>query len=239
MKLRYDLHLHSCLSPCGDADMTPYNLVRMAQLLELDVIALTDHNSTGNCRSAMAVGRKAGITVIPGMELCTSEEIHVVCLFPDIDQAEVFGGKVALTLLPVKNKPAVFGDQLYMDDCDKVLSSEEILLVTASGISIEEVRGLCEGCGGFSFPAHIDRSSFSILSSLGTFPGHLGFTCAEMTPGGDLAALREKHAVLKGLRILRSSDAHYLENMTQAADVLEAEENTAQAVLRALKGIGK
>ncbi|HAS37802.1 MAG TPA: phosphoesterase, partial [Ruminococcaceae bacterium] len=81
MKLYYDFHLHSCLSPCGDNDMTPYNLVNMAKILGLDAIALTDHNTAQNCRAAMEVGKSIGVTVIPGMELCTSEEVHVVCLF--------------------------------------------------------------------------------------------------------------------------------------------------------------
>ena len=84
MKIFADLHLHSCLSPCGDGDMTPYNLVQMAKLLGFDIIALTDHNTCGNCESAMRVGESIGLTVVPGMELCTAEEIHCVCLFPDL-----------------------------------------------------------------------------------------------------------------------------------------------------------
>ena len=83
MRIAADLHLHSCLSPCGDNDMTPYNLVNMAKLLGYDMIALTDHNSCLNCESAMKVGDSIGLTVVPGMELCTAEEIHCVCLnFP-------------------------------------------------------------------------------------------------------------------------------------------------------------
>ena len=90
MKLYYDLHLHSCLSPCGDNDMTPYNLVNLAKIFGYDIIALTDHNSCLNCESAMKVGEKIGITVVPGMELCTSEEIHNVCLFPSLEKAMDF-----------------------------------------------------------------------------------------------------------------------------------------------------
>ena len=86
MRCYYDLHLHSCLSPCGDMDMTPNNLVNMAKLLGLNVIALTDHNSSRNCAAAMAVGREIGLTVIPGMELTTCEDIHAVCLFPDLEK---------------------------------------------------------------------------------------------------------------------------------------------------------
>ena len=90
MKLKYDFHLHSCLSPCGDNDMTPYNLVNMAKLMGYDIIALTDHNSCLNCPAAIKAGQEAGITVVPGMELCTSEEIHTVCLFPTLEKALEF-----------------------------------------------------------------------------------------------------------------------------------------------------
>ncbi|MDR2932189.1 MAG: PHP domain-containing protein, partial [Oscillospiraceae bacterium] len=107
MTLRYDFHLHSCLSPCGDNDMTPCNIVNMAKLLELDIIALTDHNTTGNCRAAMAAGAKIGLVVVPGMELCTAEEIHAVCLFPDIDSAERFDAMVRPGIPPIKNKPDI------------------------------------------------------------------------------------------------------------------------------------
>ncbi len=219
--------------------MTPYNLVQMAKLLELDAIALTDHNTVGNCRSAVQAGKQAGITVLPGMELCTSEEIHVVCLFADLDTAEEFGWYVAGCLPLVKNKPHIFGEQRLMDHQDTVLGLEEILLVTASGISIEEIRGICATYGGICYPAHIDRASFSILSSLGVFPPHLGFTCVEVTPQGDLQALRTEHSAVQGLHIMRSSDAHYLENISDQPDLLEVEENTAQAILNSLAGFGR
>ena len=213
MRLWYDFHLHSCLSPCGDGDMTPYNIVNMAKLSGYDVIALTDHNTTGNCRSAVEAGREAELIVLPGMELCTSEEIHVVFLFPGLERAEAFGAYIKTTLPPIKNKPKLFGEQLYMDARDQVLGSEELLLVTASSVSIEEVRSLAKEYGGFCFPAHVDRSSFSILSSLGAVPPELGFCCAEISIGADAEALREQHPILRTMRILRSSDSHYLEDM--------------------------
>ena len=107
MKLYYDLHLHSCLSPCGDNDMTPYNLINMAKIMGLDLIALTDHNTCGNCRAAMEAGRQAGITVVPGMELCTAEEVHNVCLFADVDSAEAFSDYIKTTMMPIKNKAKI------------------------------------------------------------------------------------------------------------------------------------
>lgn len=237
MRYKYDFHLHSCLSPCGDNDMTPFNLVNMAKILDLDIIALTDHNTCGNCRSAIEAGREAGIEVLAGMELCTAEEIHVVCLFPALDSAEAFSAEVKKRLFPVKNKPEVFGEQLYMDAVDDILGSEEILLVTASGVTIDETPELVRGFGGFCYPAHIDRQSFSILSSLGAFPPELGFTCAEATPDADIDALRHEYPGLKKARVMRSSDAHYLENMREAADTIALTECSAKAVIEYLRGL--
>lgn len=234
MRFRYDLHLHSCLSPCGDSDMTPYNIVNMAKLLGYDVIALTDHNTTGNCRSAMRAGEEAGIVVVPGMELCTSEEIHMVCLFPTIGQAEACGAFIKATLPPIRNKPDVFGHQLYMDSADNVLGEEEILLITASSVSVEEAAGVAARYGGCCFPAHIDRESYSILASLGAIPPELGLRCAELSLDADPDAYRAYHPVLEHMRILRSSDAHYLENMPDPRWSLELPENSPRAVVEKL-----
>lgn len=234
-KLAYDLHLHSCLSPCGDADMTPYNLVNMAALLGLDLIALTDHNTCRNCAAAVKAGEEAGLAVIPGMELCTVEEIHVVCLFPDLPAAETFSDYIRATLPPVINKPEVYGEQLVMDHLDNVMGKEELLLVTASSVSIDGLPGLIREYGGFCYPAHIDRSSYSILSSLGTIEAGMGFTCAEVSAGGNPDALMEAHPALRDMRVMRSSDAHYLENMREAMDYIHPPEKTVRAVINHLQ----
>src|SRR5574344_976296 len=108
MKLKYDFHIHSCLSPCGDAEMTPNNIANMAKLMGFDVLALTDHNAGENCPALIKVAEEIGLTVIPGMELCTSEEVHAVCLFPDIESSLAFSEYVHSTLPPIKNKPSAF-----------------------------------------------------------------------------------------------------------------------------------
>ncbi len=235
MKLYYDLHLHSCLSPCGDDDMTPWNLVNMAKILGLDIIALTDHNSCKNCRSAMKVGEKAGITVVPGMELCTAEEIHCVCLFDDIDKAEAFGDFVKTTLPTVKNREEIFGCQLIMDEGDGILGREEILLTTASSIGIDSLPGLMEKHGGVWFPSHIDRESYSIISSLGDFPSELEVKAFELTPNAEEKAYRDKYKALEGKLLLRNSDAHYLENMREKEFYIQAEENSIKALTEYIK----
>jgi len=235
MKLKYDFHLHSCLSPCGDNDMTPYNLVNMAKLMGYDIIALTDHNSCLNCPAAMKAGEEAGITVVPGMELCTSEEIHTVCLFPTLEKALEFSEYVKITMPPVMNDESIFGNQYIMDHTDKILGKEEILLTTASGISIDDVVREVSRFDGVAFPAHLDRASYSVLSVLGFMYPEMSFTCAEFTHKAYIPQYEEKHELLKGMIHLRNSDAHYLENMRIPEHYLEIPEITVDKIFEYLR----
>jgi PHP family Zn ribbon phosphoesterase len=214
--------------------MTPYNLVNMAALLGLDIIALTDHNSAGNCRAAIEAGREAGITVVPGMELNTAEEIHAVCLFPDIDSAEAFSAYVRSTLT-VRNDPEAFGRQTLMDARDSVLGEEELLLIAASGIGIDALPGLIREYGGYCWPAHVDRASYSIISAFGMIDESMGYACAEVSDSGDARGLAAKHPALGRMRIIRSSDAHCLEDMRGAVDYIHPEENSAEALIAHLR----
>lgn len=231
MKYYYDFHLHSCLSPCGDNDMTPYNLVNMAKILGLDIIALTDHNSCQNCASAIEIGREIGLTVIPGMELCTSEEVHVVCLFPELENAMAFSNHVLSTVPPVKNRAEIFGDQYIMDCTDNIIGEQELLLTTASSISIENVTELVNKHGGICYPAHIDRSSYSVISNLGMITPEMNFSAVELTENADINEYKTKYPIINSMKITTSSDAHYLENMREAKYTIELEEPTAKAVI--------
>lgn len=231
MKLYYDFHLHSCLSPCGDNDMTPYNLVNMAKLLGLDIIALTDHNSSQNCRAAIEVGNEIGLTVVPGMELCTSEEVHVVCLFADVKNAEAFSKFVLSTVPPIKNRSDIFGEQLIMDSRDNILGSQELLLTTASGISVENVVETVKKFGGVCYPAHINRSSYSVISNLGMITEEMSFKAVEMTENADENGYMNKYPIIGDMSVFVSSDAHYLENMKEARHKIELSENSATAVI--------
>lgn len=235
MKLYYDFHIHSGLSPCGDNEMTPNNIVNMAKLYDLDVIALTDHNSTLNCQAVMDLGKEIGLTVIPGMELCTSEEVHLVCLFPNSKMANKFCEYVHSTLPPIRNKPTVFGEQLVFDKDDNVLGFEHTLLITASTISANDAVSIVEDYGGICYPAHIDRNSYSIISNLGTIDESFRFTCAEVADMDNLETLKKQYPYLNELKILSGSDAHYLEHLRLKEHYIEAEENSIEAIFKALK----
>lgn len=229
MKLYYDLHLHSCLSPCGDDDATPADLAGMCALAGLDIVALTDHNTCGNCRPFLKAAERFGLLAIPGMELTTAEEIHVICLFPDLERAEAFSAYVYDRLPPIRNKPGIFGPQLYMDESDQVLREEERLLSNATSIGVYEVCPLVAAYGGVCYPAHIDRPSYSLISQLGLWDPSLPFPVAELSlhcpPEFPL------RPDLKGLRFVVSSDAHSLGMIPDASHKLEAASRNIQEVL--------
>ena len=232
----YDLHLHSALSPCGDNDMTPNNIVNMAKLSGLDIIALTDHNSCLNCEAAMQVGEAIGLTVVPGMELCTAEEFHMVCLLPDLERAMELSRIVREKTPPIQNRPDVFGDQLVMNCDDEVIGQEEILLVNASTLTMDEAEDLVLGLGGACFPAHIDKSAYSILASLGEIPPEADFHAVEISQRGDVASLREDHPLIQQMILLKSSDAHYLCDIAEQGAWLDLPELSPQALIDALNG---
>ena len=237
MKYLYDFHIHSCLSPCGDNDMTPYNLVNMAKILGYDIIALTDHNSSQNCAAAIEVGKTIGLTVVPGMELCTSEEAHIVCLFPDVDSAMKFSDYVISTMPDVKNRPRIFGDQLIMDAEDGIIGTQDKLLTVSSIISISSVYDTVGQYGGVCYPAHIDRSSFSVISNLGMITPDMKFSAVELTEKADRDEWKQKHQILEGAKFMSGSDAHYLEDMREPIHALDLPECTAKAVVEYLKNL--
>lgn len=235
MKLKYDFHIHSCLSPCGDDDMTPYNIANMAKLLGYDIIALTDHNTCLNCPAVIKAGEKIGLTVVSGMELCTSEEIHTICLFEKVDDALRFSDFVRNSMPFVQNDADIFGNQLIMDENDNIIGSENILLTTASSISIDNVTETVSQYNGVVFPAHLDRASYSVLSVLGFMYPEMGFKAVEFTPNACVEQYEERHRLLHNMKKLKNSDAHYLENMIEPTESIQLEECTAKALIEYLK----
>ena len=220
----YDLHMHSCLSPCGDADMTVHNMAGMAALKGLQIVALTDHNSCGNCRSFFAACKKNGLIPVAGMELTTSEEIHMVCLFEELEQAEAFDKAFQPYRLPVRNKPDIFGEQVYLNEEDEPVGTEPFLLPPASTLSLEEAYDLATSFGAVCFPAHVDRPSNGILGILGDLPEKPPFTVIEYSSTADRNALEEQYPSLRGKRVVTDSDAHYLWDISEAVHSVELED---------------
>lgn len=232
--LHYDLHIHSCLSPCGDNESTPGNIVGMSVIKNLDVIALTDHNTCKNCASAMAIGKEYGITVIPGMELTTSEEVHVLCLFHTLEDAMGFDAYVEPRILQIPNDPKAFGDQFLCDENDEVIGTFPTLLISATDISFDKVDEAIKPFNGVMVPAHIDKNSFSLMSNLGFVPPDSDFKCFELANMGNLHKLQEANPYLKNCNVITDSDAHYFDRINEAVNTLYAQSNSIDDVLSAL-----
>ena len=207
----YDFHIHSCLSPCGDDDNTPNNIAGMAAIAGLNIVALTDHNTTKNCPAFYKAAKKHGIIPIAGMELTTSEDIHVVCLFEHLDDAMSFDLEISQRhRIKVKNRVDVYGEQYIMDGDDNVIGTEEYFLPIATDVSVDDVVRLTAEFGGICFPAHIDRQANGIVSTLGVFPPSPHFSCVEFHDISKAEEYINSYPILQDKLLLCGSDAHYL-----------------------------
>lgn len=217
--------------------MTPNNIVNMALLKGLDIIAVTDHNSAENLAPVLELGRKRQIIVVPGMEVETAEEVHAVTLFPDLKHALQVQKIVYDHLSEIKNREDIFGEQRILNASDEIVGRVEPLLITAAALSIEDVFRITEEAGGICIPAHVDRSSHSIFSNLGAIPEELPVKNIEISKDCDSASFLEEHPGLADYGILRSSDAHYLWDISERENYIETEKPIADAadVIRLLR----
>ena len=230
-KYYYDLHIHSCLSPCGDDDNTPNNIAGMATINGLNIVALTDHNSAKNCPAFFEAAKRYGIIAVAGMELTTSEDIHIVCLFEEIDDAMRFDKYVDENRIKVKNRPHIFGHQLVLDGLDEPVCEVEDLLINATNISVEDVCRIVSEFNGICYPAHIDRDSNGIIAVLGTLP-NCGFALYELHDGERIDEFSEKYQIPRD-RFIISSDAHYLADMREGEFYFEIDdENYSSSLVR-------
>ena len=238
----YDFHVHSCLSPCGDADNTPNNLAGMAFLNGVRIMALTDHNSSRNCPAFFAAARRYGIIPIAGMELTTSEDIHAVCLFENLDDALAFNDEVDKRRVRVKNREDIFGEQLILDEDDNVVGREEDLLINATTISLDEAPQLAQEFCGICYPAHIDRPANGAIEILGDFPHYVGFRLAELHDRSKKDEYVRTYG-LQNIRFLVGSDAHYLNQLREGDendwfefdDDLQSEESVRKKLFEDLR----
>lgn len=206
--------------------MTPWNMVGMAKIKGLDVIAITDHNACLNAEDAMAAGREYGVAVIPGMEITSREEVHVLGYFYTLEDALKAGEEVYAHLPAIENNPLLFGNQIIMKDGDTPSGTLDKLLINATDLSVEEVCQLVRRHHGVPVPAHINRGSNGMIGALGLMPFLPEYPVVEVYKGVDCPSY-----ATTGRFLLHSSDAHRLEDIQEQVFELEAEP-TAEAVLR-------
>lgn len=232
---RYDLHIHSCLSPCADNDMTPANIAGMATLNGLGIVALTDHNSAKNCPAFFKACKAYGVVPVPGMELTTAEEVHMLCLFRTLEDALAFDKEVETHLMPVVNRKEIFGDQRIVDEDDELIAEYEKLLILATDLSVTDACALVEQYRGACLPAHIDRDANGIIAVLGAVPAKPAFPSVELSLSGDLETYSAREDCA-GKRFMFSSDAHHLWDIAErgASVLLDDEPYSSQRVRDAL-----
>ena len=237
MKLFYDLHIHTSLSPCGDNDMSPMNIVNMAIIKGLDVIAITDHNSVKNCLAALETAKEHDILVIPGMEIQTKEEVHLLCLFRDMEAALKFAEIIDPLIPDVANNPDFFGEQIIYDVSGNVVGKEKRLLVSSVNMNIDSVFSTASSLNGIVIPAHIDKRNYSIISNLGFLPFNLDVTTIELSKNANIEEFISKNKYLEKYNIIVNSDAHYLGDISEPINYLDVKSKDIDGVFDALKSI--
>ena len=226
MALHYDLHIHSCLSPCAQEDMTPANICAMARLKGLDVIAVTDHQSAGNLPAVAACAAREGLLLVPGLEVCTREEVHVLCYFADVAAAQRMGMWCYGLLPDIPNRPDYFGEQSLVNERDEVIGTEPRMLLMGLTAGLDEVIAQARALGGVPVPAHINRGENGILTALGFLPPEARFTALEISPELPLPDGLD----ISRYRVLHSSDAHQLGDIAERGHTIPAAPGAAEVL---------
>lgn len=227
-----DIHIHSVASPCGDLDMSPVRIADAAVKAGIQIMALTDHNTTAHCQSMSHIGQTLGLLVIPGAEVTSSEEIHCLCYFPDSDAAERFGKRIEESLPAIANIPEKFGYQVVVNEQEEILRYIEPLLLSASSFSLSRLNELVEELGGVLIPAHVDRPSYSVLSQLGFFPADFHPVAIEVSNPGFAST---NPAIPISMPWICSSDAHYLHQIGTKTTRFMMEDLSIPSFFRALR----
>ena len=218
-----DLHIHTVLSPCGSLEMSPKVIVKNALERNLDIIGITDHNSTKQCYEVVKLAKEKGLAVLCGAEVTTKEEVHCLTFFENFEKLEAFQDYLDTHLPNIPNDIEMFGHQVWVDAEENILGQENRLLISAINQSIDEVKAMVQCLGGLFIPAHVDRGRFSLYSQLGFMPFDLQPDAIGLSPNAKLDEMLEKHPELNNFTILRSSDAHVPEAIGTHFTVFEME----------------
>lgn len=233
-KYRADLHIHTCLSPCGDYGMYPSAIVGRALEKGLDIIAVCDHNSIGNVRAVAAAGKRAGLAVLGGMEICAEEEVHVLAIFDDPEDLEEMD-RIISSRMEGENDPDVLGEQVLFDGNDNIVGLEDRLLVGSCGLAIEEIAEAAKRLNGLVIPSHVNREAYGLLGVLGYIPDSVPFDALEVAASGFPGS---EELLVSPLPQVHFSDAHYLDRIGLDYTGFYLEKPTAGEIAMALKGAG-
>jgi 3',5'-nucleoside bisphosphate phosphatase len=231
---RTDLHIHTVLSPCGDLEMSPARIVSLASNRGLDIIGITDHNSTKQCELIWKLGRKLGLMVIPGCEITSREEVHCLGLFEDFEALAVFQQYLDQHLTIIPNNTDLFGYQAVVDEYDNVLEEIENYLGSSLDVSIEEIEQKVHELMGIFIPAHIDRPRNSLYSQLGFLPPELIVEALQISKASDEKTVRNNYKISPDISLVKFSDAHFPADLGLIYTIFEMESPTFAEIKKAL-----
>ncbi|UCF06944.1 MAG: PHP domain-containing protein [bacterium] len=232
---RADLHLHTCLSPCADNEMMPKAIVNEARRKGLDIIGICDHNST---RNVAAVRRACGdgeVAVIGGVEVCSEEEVHILALFDEEESLHQMQQLIDVNLHG-ENNPEYFGEQLLCNECDDIIGFEDRMLIGATELTVEEIVENIHRFGGLAIASHVDREAFSLIGQLGFVPDGLEIDACEISTLHSITESRDSIPQISNYPIVRSSDAHRLEDIGRVSIAFTGTSPCAEELSRALHG---
>ena len=213
---RTDLHIHTCLSPCADLTMSPKRIVNRAMKKKLDIIGICDHNSAENVQATVNAACKNDLTVLPGMEITSIEEVHVLALFDETEQVLNLQETIYANLIPGENKKELFGEQIVANEFDEVEGYNNKLLIGATTLNLAEIVKTIHTYGGLAIASHIDRESYSIIGQLGFIPEDLNIDALEISPRTTSAQINARIPNILKYPLITSSDAHFLEDIGKA-----------------------
>lgn len=236
---RADLHMHTVLSPCGDLYMSPSAIVEQAKKLHLDLIAITDHNSTRQVKETQRIGKNNGLMVIGGVEITTQEEAHALAFFETEEQLDAFQCFLDEHLPHIPNDEEKFGYQLIVDENEEIIGEEECLLLSALDADLDMLYDTVHSIGGLFIPAHVNKPASSLMSQLGFIPPDLKADALEISKHVTKEAFLKKFAYLKRFNFIKSSDAHYLHIIGEVHSVFHMYDLTFDEFRKTIRGEGE
>ena len=228
-----DIHIHTCLSPCSEWEMSPKNIIATSLNAGLDLIAICDHNSAENAAAAMREGAKHGLQVLPGIEICSREEVHILTIFEKIEDTLAMQEYVYANL-PGENQPEVFGYQVVTNEKDEVLAENPRLLIGATQVNLHDIVEKARDIGGLCIASHVDRLAFGLIGQLGFIPKDLMLDGVEVSHRVPLAKAQENVTGIDEFSCITASDAHFLNDIGKASTVFIMAEPTVAEIRMAL-----
>jgi hypothetical protein len=230
-----ELHIHTVLSPCAEVEMIPPLIVQEALDKGINMIAISDHNASANVNPVIQAAQGTGLAVLPGMEVQSKEEVHVLCLFDTLEQLAIFQNCIDAHIPSLANDPDHFGEQFVVDENGEFLRRENQLLLTSVNLSIEELFRFVNELGGLSIPAHIDRKAYGLIAVLGFIPADLNIEAVEISRNISIDQASHLSPSMKNYPIIISGDAHRLDEII-GMNVFHLEEPTIAEIRKALRG---